>query len=159
VSLFVGALGALTTEYLQFGKFYEIKSSAFLSPRKDTSYEAAGTAKLEKCLGPVHEPHVHVHVSHVSRKIPVCAALTSERLKRMEKTHHETTIDIGRPESRRLYHLDGDDDDCCQREGGEHVLQHVELRELLRESCLTGGHQHRDGGLCGRHRGLYVQHH
>lgn len=76
MSLFVGALGALTTEYLQFGKFYEIKSSAFLSPRKDTSYEAAGTAKLEKCLGPVHVSHMymcmHMHVCRMCRERYQC---------------------------------------------------------------------------------------
>ena len=79
MSLFVGALGALTTEYLQFGKFYEtlkVVASAFFSPRKDTSYEAAGTAKLEKCLGPVHVSHMymcmHMHVCRMCRERYQC---------------------------------------------------------------------------------------
>ena len=121
---------------------------AFLSPRKDTR----PPQKFREVFSAVPmRAMCRLSIHQCAQRVDVRETEANEK--------NTSRDDIGRPQSRRLYHLDGDDDDCCQREGGEHVLQHVELRELLRESCLTGGHQHRDGGLCGRHRGLYVQHH
>ena len=71
MSLFVGALGALTTEYLE--DFMRLKVPFSLSTK---GYEAVGTAKLEKCLGPVHVSHMymcmHMHVCRMCRERYQC---------------------------------------------------------------------------------------